>query len=523
MDIAHLDPAVFDTTLSRALFAARDKAGGKAEALEDADRSPLSFDRLILSSIILGGKLVADLVPRERIGLLLPSANGAAVAFFGLILRGAVPVILNFTAGLRNLKSACETAQLRTIITSRRFIEQGKLDDLVIGLGEGRNIVYLEDVRKTIGLGDKLKGLFRARFPGRLAGFRQTKPDDAAVILFTSGSEGVPKGVVLSHRNLLANVRQIEAYGGPILADGMKVIFNPLPIFHSFGLTAGMLLGLLTGNKVVLYPSPLHFKQVPKFIAATKASMIVGTDTFLAGYARAADADDLASVKLMVAGAEKVKEETRRAYEALGAVILEGYGATECAPVLACNHPDHIRPGTVGRMLPLIEHRLEPVEGIAGGGRLVVRGPNVMLGYMLADKPGVIQPPKENWHDTGDIVEFDEMERIIIRGRAKRFAKLGGEMVSLAAVETLISDLWPGFTHVCVTLPDAKKGEQIVLVTDRQNADRSEIGPHFKKAGVPELWAPRAMLVVPGIPVMGSGKVDYPGAAEMVKARRGLF
>jgi acyl-[acyl-carrier-protein]-phospholipid O-acyltransferase / long-chain-fatty-acid--[acyl-carrier-protein] ligase len=218
-----------------------------------------------------------------------------------------------------------------------------------------------------------------------------------------------------------------------------------------------------------------------------------------------------------------VKEETRQAYAKFGTTILEGYGATECAPVLACNHPESNRSGTVGHLMPLVEHRLEAVEGIHEGGKLVVRGPNVMLGYMLADKPGVIQPSKDGWHDTGDIVDLDSERRIVIKGRAKRFAKLGGEMVSLAAVETLISDLWPGFTHVCVTLPDPKKGEQIVLVTDKQDADKAQISPHFKASGVPELWAPRAMLVVAGIPVMGSGKVDYPGTAEMVKARRGLF
>jgi acyl-[acyl-carrier-protein]-phospholipid O-acyltransferase / long-chain-fatty-acid--[acyl-carrier-protein] ligase len=523
MQTAKLHPLRFESTLPEALIEARQRAGGKAQALEDPERTPLTFDRLILGSLIFGRKLAMGLERHERVAVLLPNVNGVVVTLFGLMFEGMVPVILNFTAGLRNLKSACDTAEIKTIITSRRFIEQGKLDDLIIGLGEGRRLIYLEDVRKSISAWDKIRGLMASKFPGLAARKAGLKPSDPAVVLFTSGSEGSPKGVVLSHRNLLANVRQIETFGGAILNDAMTTVFNPLPIFHSFGLTAGLLLGLLTGHKVVMYPSPLHFKQVPKLIKATAATFIVGTDTFLMGYARAADADDLSSIKLMVAGAEKVKEDTRQAYAAFGAQILEGYGATECAPVLACNHPDNNRPGSVGRLMPLVEHRLEAVEGIKDGGKLVVRGPNVMLGYMLADQPGVIQPPKDGWHDTGDIVDIDEAQRIIIKGRAKRFAKLGGEMVSLAAVETLISDLWPGQTHVCVTLPDAKKGEQVVLVTDKQDADKALIIPHFKKAGVPELWAPRAMLVVPGIPVMGSGKVDYPGTADMVKARRGLF
>jgi acyl-[acyl-carrier-protein]-phospholipid O-acyltransferase / long-chain-fatty-acid--[acyl-carrier-protein] ligase len=523
MQTAKLHPLRFASTLPIALIEAKLRAGAYTIALEDPERAPLTYDRLIIGAMVLGRKLAIGLQPKERIGLLLPNVNGTVVTLFGLMFHGFVPVILNFTAGLRNLKSACETAEIRTLITSRRFIEQGKLDDLIVALGEGRRIVYLEDIRKSVTGVDKLRGLIAGRFAHTVARRSGVSPDDPAVVLFTSGSEGAPKGVVLSHRNLLANVRQIETFGGQILDDAMRTVFNPLPIFHSFGLTAGLLLGLLTGHKVVMYPSPLHFKQVPKLIKATQATLIVGTDTFLMGYARAADADDLGSVVLMVAGAEKVKEETRKAYDVFGATILEGYGATECSPVLACNHPEINRPGSVGRLLPLVEHRLEPVEGISEGGRLLVRGPNVMLGYMLADRPGVIQPHADGWHDTGDIVALDELGRVIIKGRAKRFAKLGGEMISLAAVETLISDLWPGFTHVCVTLPDPRKGEMIVLVTDKQNADKAEIAPHFKTAGVPELWAPRALLVVPNVPVMGSGKVDYPGTAEMVKARRGLF
>jgi acyl-[acyl-carrier-protein]-phospholipid O-acyltransferase / long-chain-fatty-acid--[acyl-carrier-protein] ligase len=518
-----LDPARFDTTVPLALLEARRKAGGKAEALEDPEKTALSYDRLVIGAIVLGKKLAAGLSPKERVAVLLPNVNGAVVTMIGLMARGFVPVILNFTAGLRNLASACETAQVRTIVTSRRFIDQAKLDDLLAGLAVGRRVVYLEDVRRSVSGLDKVTGAIAARFASFTFGKAGVKPDDPAVVLFTSGSEGAPKGVVLSHRNIVANVRQIEVFAGSFIETQKHIIFNPLPIFHSFGLTAGLMLGLLSGRKVVLYPSPLHFKQVPKLIRDTKSTFLVATDTFFMGYARAADPGDLDSLSILVGGAEKVKEETRRTYAAFGATILEGYGATECSPVVSCNLPENNKPGSVGALLPLIEHKLEPVEGIAEGGRLMLRGPNVMLGYMLHDRPGLIQPPKDGWHDTGDIVEFDEQGRITIKGRAKRFAKLGGEMISLAAVETLMSELWPGFTHVCVTLPDPKKGEQIVLVTDKQDADKAEIPAYFRKQNVPELWAPRALLVVPAIPVMGSGKVDYPGALEMAKQRRGLY
>ncbi len=320
---------------------------------------------------------------------------------------------------------------------------------------------------------DKIRGLIDAKlFAGSLAS--KARRDDPAVILFTSGSEGKPKGVVLTHGNLLANCRQINAAGHEILTPA-DIIFNPLPMFHSYGLTAGFLMGVLGGMKVVLYPSPLHYREIPRLIGKVQATILFGTDTFLVGYARAAEKTDLSTVRYVITGAERVKDETRRLWDAFGTTILEGYGCTECAPVLACNVPSMMKNGTVGPLLPGINWRLDPVEGITEGGKLVVKGANVMAGYMLADRPGEIVPPPDGWHDTGDIVTVDDDGCIAIKGRAKRFAKIGGEMVSLAAIEAMAADLWPGVNHVAVSLPDPKKGEQIILVTEqeRRTAPRS--------------------------------------------------
>lgn len=508
-------------SLPEALLAARRRVGGKAEALEDPERQPLNYDRLVLGALVLGRKL-APLAPAHgRIGVLLPNVNGMVVALFGLWFEGRVPVMLNFTAGLKNLRSACRTAELTTIITSRRFVDTAKLDDLVAGLADTCRFVYLEDVRKEIGLKDKLSGLVRSRIAGLIARNCVSSPDMPAVVLFTSGSEGEPKGVVLSHANLIANSYQIAAYGRDFLKD--EIVFNPLPAFHSFGLTAGTLFGLLSGYKIVLYPSPLHFKQVPKLIGATRATLLFGTDTFLLGYIRAADAGELDTLRLIVSGAEKVKDETRRLWSPLPAAIVEGYGCTECSPVIACNHPRNNLPGSVGPPLPGIRWRLEKVEGIEEGGRLHVLGGNVMLGYMLASEPGRLQPRASEWHDTGDIVVVGNQGEIIIRGRAKRFAKIGGEMVSLAATESLAAGLWPDATHVAVTLPDAKKGEQIVLVTDRPDADRAALLAHGRQEGVSELFIPRAILVVAAVPVLGSGKVDYMATATLAKSMRSMI
>jgi acyl-[acyl-carrier-protein]-phospholipid O-acyltransferase/long-chain-fatty-acid--[acyl-carrier-protein] ligase len=512
------DAAPTRTTLFGALLAARDRFGKNKVALEDPERQPITYGRLVLGALVLGRKLAAMTRPGERVGVLLPNVQALPVVLFALNARGRIPAMLNFTAGVKNLRAACETAGLSTILTSRRFVEQGKLEDVAAALEEGRRIVYLEDVRATITSLDKVLGLVESLRAGALARSSGLAPDDPGVILFTSGSEGAPKGVVLSNANILANAGQIAQHAIGALSPA-DTLFNPLPAFHSFGLTAGMLLGLFHGMKVVLYPSPLHYRQVPKLVGGTGATILFATDTFLQGYARAAGEGDLDSVRYVIAGAERVKDETRRLWAKWGTEILEGYGATECSPVLACNLPTAGRHGSVGRFLPGIEWRLDPVEGIHEGGRLVVRGPNVMRGYLTAEG---IEPPAEGWHDTGDIVTVDD-GFVTIRGRAKRFAKIGGEMVSFASVESMAQALWPEANHVVVALPDPRKGEQLMLVTDKPDADREALTAHAKADGFPELWVPRTVLVVAAIPVLGSGKIDYPATAEMAGRLRPIL
>jgi acyl-[acyl-carrier-protein]-phospholipid O-acyltransferase/long-chain-fatty-acid--[acyl-carrier-protein] ligase len=515
------NPAEARITLFRALIKASARHGKARIALEDPERKPLSYGNLILGALVLGRKLAATTEAGERVGLLLPNVQGMAVTLFGLLAYGRVPALLNFTAGVKNLEAAAELAELKVIVTSRRFVDQAKLDDELAVLGEGRRVIYLEDVRKLITSLDKAIGALQSLMPGLAHRAYEVDPDAPAVVLFTSGTEGKPKGVVLSHANLVSNAQQIFALAAGFLSE-RDIIMNPLPAFHSFGLTAGLLMPLLHAMKVVLYPSPLHYKQVPKLIGETKATFLFATDTFLQGYARAADKDDLKSVRYVVAGAERVKPETRAMWDPYGTTILEGYGCTECSPVLACNTPVATREGSVGRLLPGIEARLDPVEGITEGGKLCVRGPNVMLGYLSAEQPGKIVAPEGGWHDTGDIVTLDD-GFVVIKGRAKRFAKLGGEMISLAAVESMISGLWPAQNHVVVALPDARKGEQLVLVTEKPDADRSALQAAAKLQGFPELWVPRAILVTGSIPVLGNGKIDYGATLALAASRRSLL
>ncbi|WP_174280104.1 AMP-binding protein, partial [Sphingomonas bacterium] len=511
MSDAAFATAAIDRTLFQALLGARDIHGGKASVVEDVQRAPLTYDRLVTGALALAGPLADGTAPGEAIGLLLPNVNAVVASFFALQFAGRVPAMLNYTAGLANLQAACRAAAVKRIVTSRAFVEQAKLGDTLAGLaGDELAIRYLEDL--PLGAGTRLRALLLTRLAGRLHRRRRVSPESPAVILFTSGSEGLPKGVVLTHRNLLANCEQLAAR---IDFNAGDVVLNALPVFHSFGLTGGTLLPILHGVKTVLYPSPLHYRIVPALAYDANATILFGTDTFLAGYARMAHGYDFFSLRYIFAGAERVRDETRRVYaEKFGLRILEGYGATEAAPVIAVNTPMHFQAGSVGRLLPGVEGRLDPVPGIdaadgIGGGRLSIRGPNIMAGYLKADAPGRLQPPKGGWHDTGDIVLIDAAGFVTIRGRAKRFAKIGGEMVSLPAVEGYAARLWPDSEHAVVTRPDARKGEQLVLFTTRADASAAALQAWGRANGVTELMLPKEVRIVPALPVLGTGKLDY--------------
>jgi acyl-[acyl-carrier-protein]-phospholipid O-acyltransferase/long-chain-fatty-acid--[acyl-carrier-protein] ligase len=508
----------FDISQSRssffdALIEASKTYGAKKGILEDQERRVLSYTDLMRASFALGRRIAAITEKGERVGVLLPSSVGGVVTFFALHAFGRVPTMLNFTSGLRNLRAACDLAGVKHVLTSHRFVEQGKLHDLIDALESKAEVVYLEDVREKVSLADKLFAATAAAFPKR---FRApTSPDDPGVILFTSGSFGAPRGVVLSQANMMANVRQIQAH---IALDPNWVFFNPLPIFHVFGLTGGVLLPLFAGMKAFQYPSPLHVKQIPALVKDTKASVLFATDTFVNQYARASEGDELSGLTFVVCGAEKVREETHNLInEKFGPIpLLEGYGATEASPVIAVNKPDDNRRGTVGALLPGIEVRIEPVEGITGGGKLLVRGPNIMAGYLNPD--GSIQPPSDGWHDTGDVVSISDDNWIKILGRVKRFAKVGGEMVSLTAAEDLASAVWPDCRHAVVATPDPKKGERLVLVTDRRDAEAAPLIAHAHKIGAPDIAVPRKIIRVPEIPVLGTGKTDYVALQRIVDA-----
>lgn len=501
-------------------FIAGARMGQKFKStIEDSNRNPLSYRQVLARCFILGRQFKDQTAPGEIVGLMMPTTIAGMVCFFALQAYRRIPAMLNFSTGFYSLYSACQTAKIKTIYTSWQFVQTAKLEPLVAELrAAGIQVHYLEDFKPAIHLGRKLAGIVKGYFP--LLTYRSLGPQpsssDKAVILFTSGSEGVPKGVVLSHDNVLANCHQMMSR---VDFSHRDVFFNSLPIFHCFGLTAGSILPLMAGMSCFFYPSPLHYKIIPGLIYQIGATIMLGTDTFLTGYARAAASHDFSSIRYIFAGAEKVKPETVRHWaETFGARIYEGYGATEASPVIALNCPLASRLGTVGMPLSGIDIQVEAVEGITEGGRLFLHGPNVMKGYMRAEHPGVLETLLRGWHDTGDIVKVDNDGFITIIGRAKRFAKLGGEMVSLTSVESIASAVWPEILHAALTLPCARKGEQVILYTEAAVADKADFIHYVRTQGHSELLVPQQIVTQVKIPILPSGKIDYLSLAEQVKS-----
>lgn len=500
------------TTLFSALLHAKRVHGGGHLILEDVQRKPLSYNALIRQTFAMGRALSTLASSGEVVGLLLPNANITIGVLLGLQTQGRIPALLNFSSGVKHLMSACRSGQIKWIVTARRFIAQAKLESVLEILEKEIfiKVIYLEDITSTFRFSDRLQAL-AAPFTVKKWYLEECYTKTPAVVLFTSGSEGEPKGVVLSHSNLLSNYAQLTAR---LDLTSQDILLNVLPLFHAFGLTAGTLLPLLNGIKTFLYPSPLHYRIIPEIAYEIKATILFGTNTFLGGYAKTAHSYDFRTVRYVFAGAEKLQEETQRVwFEKFGIRILEGYGTTEASPVLSVNTVISYKKGTVGRLLPGVEWQLETIPGVTEGGCLHVRGANIMEGYFRIEHPGHLQFPSscfgEGWYNTGDVATVEHEGFVRIIGRLKRFAKMGGEMVSLATVEELAGRLWPHCLHAAIACPDEKKGEKIILLSEYQECDRTMFTHFAKKEGYSELYIPKHITYIKSLPVLGSGKIDY--------------
>ena len=496
-------------TLFEALLDTAAIHGRGRRLVEDLKQEEYSYGDLLKMSLALGRLVARETAQGENVGILLPNLAPTLALVVGLPAFGRTPAMLNYTAGVDGMQAACTAAEVVTVLTSRAFVEQARLGDKLASL-QGIRLIYLEDLRAAMTLSDKLWLMLWA-MPFPYAATRIGSAEDPAVVLFTSGSEGKPKGVVLSHRALLANIAQIRAVVDFSVDDK---ILNALPLFHSFGLTAGGLLPLFSGANVFLYPSPLHYRVIPELAYDRGCSVLLGTSTFLANYAKHAHPYDFYRLRYVIAGAEKLAEPVRELwFEKFGIRIFEGYGATETAPVMAVNTPMAFRRGTVGQFLPGVQARLEPVPGIARGGMLHVSGPNLMSGYLRFDRPGVLQPPASSagtgWYETGDVVEVDDDGFVRIVGRVKRFAKIAGEMVSLEVVEKIAAAAAPAAQHAASTQADAAKGEALVLFSTDPALAREALVSAARVQGASELAVPRKIVTVDALPLLGTGKIDY--------------
>jgi acyl-[acyl-carrier-protein]-phospholipid O-acyltransferase/long-chain-fatty-acid--[acyl-carrier-protein] ligase len=485
------------------------REGRRARILEDMEERPRTYGELLKGVLAIGRWLALRTQPGEQVGLLLPNVIPGACAILGAMAFGRVPAMLNYSAGPAALRGACVAARIRTVLTSRAFVARAQLAPLLQAL-DGVRLLYLEDVRSGLRVRDRLWLVAFALHAPRAATVRSA-PHDPAAVLFTSGSEERPKGVVLSHDAIIANIRQIATVTDFTPRD---CILNALPLYHSYSFTAGLMLCLLTGTRLFLYVSPLRHRAIPEIAYRRDVTGLYGTGTFLSYWGRSADPLDFRTVRYVISGGEKLGSDVARLYaEKFGLRIFEGYGATECAPVIALSTPQCYKAGTVGRVLPGVETRLEPRAGIEHGGVLHVRGPNLMLGYYLVDAPGVLQPPRsvlgEGWHCTGDVVDVDGEGLIRVVGRVRRFAKIAGEMVSLDRIEEVAGEASPDARHAAVLRTEAAGGETSVLFTTDAGLTRQALARSARKLGVADIAVARHVVYLPQLPVLGSGKTDY--------------
>ena len=492
-----------------------DTARANPDKLAIIDRTTgrdVTYSRALIAALILARRFRQ--IERGRIGIMLPTSAGGALAILGAIFADQTPVMINYSTGAeKNCLYAQQKCDFRKQITARALLEK-------TGCAELPDMVFIEDILENLSRPEQLLALIKSKMPTswlkRVSGSHDlNKP---AVVLFTSGSEKDPKVVQLTQKNLLSN---IDSFSGMMNIYGMDNLLAVLPYFHVFGLTINLWTPLCLGMTSITYSNPLEFKTIAKIIKDDRPSLLVGTPLFLEGYARQSRAGDFESVELTVSGADKCPEALRELYrEKHNLEIFEGYGTTETSPVISVNPRDANRPGSIGIPIPGTEVKIENIdtgEECSAGetGKILVKGDGVMQGY-LNDIEETHLRIKSGWYDTGDLGYLDEDGYIWHKGRLKRFIKIGGEMISLVMVEESLNNVTPEEIECCVVeLPDAKRGSKIVAVTNTA-IDQQAIVKKLSEE-IPNLALPKKYVTIAEFPRMGSGKTDFRGLTEIVR------
>jgi acyl-[acyl-carrier-protein]-phospholipid O-acyltransferase/long-chain-fatty-acid--[acyl-carrier-protein] ligase len=485
-------------------------------AMADSTGRELSYGRMLAGSLLLAKWARRAAAENDMIGVVLPPTAGGALVNIGVTLAGRVPVNLNFTAGTEAMASAAEQCRIRTIVTSRRFVEKAGLALPAAAL------VYLEDLLAASSPFARLRALVAARLAPAawLARGRRT-PDSIATVIFSSGSTGIPKGVMLSHFNVLSN---IDAIAQLFWITDRDRIVGVLPFFHSFGFTVTVWFPLISGCGVVYHPIPTDAKTIGELTAKYRGTLLLSTPTFCATYTRKCTPEQFASLRFVLVGAEKLREPVAAAFrEKFGIGLLEGYGCTELSPVVAVNAPDYeagrdtqvgCKPGTVGHPLPGVaarivdpatfEPRLPGQEGL-----LLVKGANRMLGY-LNQPERTVEALHDDWYVTGDIALIDDEGFLRITDRLSRFSKIGGEMVPHIKIEEALSSVLGDFPCAVTAVPDDQRGERLVALYCAPEVSPAELSQRLAATDLPRLWIPKRENLYPvdSLPQLGTGKLD---------------
>jgi len=497
-------------------FIAQARSNWSAFAMSDTTGKSLSFGEALTGAVLISDWVKANCAGQKMVGLMLPSSVGGALANIGVTLAGKTTVNLNFTAGKESIDSAIAQCELKTILTSKAFLEKAKLAELP-------GMVYLEDLK----LGNKAAAFLRARLlpAGMLTA--KVSPDDIATVIFSSGSTGSPKGVMLTHFNVASN---IESIAQVYWVNSKDCIIGVLPFFHSFGYAFTLWFPLLSGFSVAYHANPMDAKIIGEIVQKHKATFLLSTPTFCAGYVRKCSKEEFATLRCVLVGAEKLRESIATSFhEKFGLPLLEGYGCTEMSPVVAVNTPDYdgpdkqtgCKPGTVGQPIPGVAVRVvdpETFEPVPQGkeGLLLVNGPNRMAGY-IGQPEKTAQVLRDGWYVSGDIVMLDDEGFIRITDRLARFSKIGGEMVPHGRIEEAVNQFIGDAQCMVTSVPDEQRGERLVILYTKQDLEPAELWSQLSATDLPKLWIPKKdnLFRVESLPTLGTGKADLRGGKKL--------